>query len=656
MKSIKIQIAVLVSAMVFFVSISLGFISCILNFQSAMEVMEETLTDTAAVAANQVTAELRSYTNIASETGYVARLTNNSTSLSDKREIIEQRVASHNFYAGDVIDKNGKSIFDPSVDVSQEDYFKKALQGSTYISDPVIDKNGKIIVVVSAPLWKDGNSSSTVEGVVCYTPKPGFLNDIVNTINIGEHGNAYLLDSKGTSIAYYDESIVTSRYNTVEEAQKDSSLLPLARLEQRMVNGEAGFGTYSYGGIAKVMAFCPVSGSNGWSITVTAGRQEFIGGVYRSIYTTIFIVVLAMAAGILVALMAGKRIADPIIACTHRIRLLAEGDLHSDLPQVKRKDETAVLAKATETIVHNLSGIIQDISWGLGEMANGNFTADSRAKELYIGDFQPMAESMYKIIERLTKTLSQVRDAAEQVSSGSDQVSAGAQALSQGTTEQASSIEELAATINDISGQVNQNASDAIQANEKAAHTGKQLQESKQRMQEMVEAMNAISNSSGEIGKIIKVIEDIAFQTNILALNAAVEAARAGTAGKGFAVVADEVRNLAGKSAEASGNTSLLIADSLRAVENGTKIADETAKALIDAVENAQDVTEAINRITAASNEQAASLDQVTQGIDQISSVVQTNSATAEESAAASEELSGQAQMLRELAERFRLK
>ena len=237
----------------------------------------------------------------------------------------------------------------------------------------------------------------------------------------------------------------------------------------------------------------------------------------------------------------------------------------------------------------------------------------------------------------------------------SDQVSSGAQALSQGATEQASSVEELAASINEISNNINQTAQQAQDASDKSMQVGEKAGESNNRMHDMLQAMADINASSGEIGKIIKTIEDIAFQTNILALNAAVEAARAGAAGKGFAVVADEVRNLASKSAEASKNTAVLIENSLQAVENGKRIADETAQSLEVVISDIQEASSLMGSIAKAATDQAESISQITLGIDQISSVVQTNSATAEESAAASEELSGQAQILNELVRKFRL-
>lgn len=363
---------------------------------------------------------------------------------------------------------------------------------------------------------------------------------------------------------------------------------------------------------------------------------------------------------ILIALAASFYIIHLITQPIHEIdtiaRKIAGGQLNESI-HYQSKDELGVLAVNFNKTVMRLKdyvNYIDEISSVLDEIANGNL--DFNLTYDYAGEFSKVKTALENISNSLNETLGQINQSADQVAGGSEQVSAGAQALSQGATEQASSIEELAATINQISGQITQNADKAINASKKAVIMGDNILENNQRMHQMTAAMQEINEKSTEIGKIIKTIEDIAFQTNILALNAAVEAARAGAAGKGFAVVADEVRNLASKSAEASKDTAALIESSIQAVEKGSLIAQETAEQLSTVVEGANVIVTAINGIADASKAQATAIEQVTTGVDQIAGVVQTNSATAEESAATSEELSGQAQMLKELVGRFKLK
>lgn len=398
-------------------------------------------------------------------------------------------------------------------------------------------------------------------------------------------------------------------------------------------------------------------------VEIENASQENAGNSYASadrvagIATALLIVIaaIALALTIILAMYLTRSLTRPILEIEAAANKMAEGELAVQV-QYTSRDELGGLSESIRRLITNLRGIINDVDYLLGEIAGGNFAVQSRNQSGYVGDFTGILQSTQKLRDRLSDTLLQINQASDQVSSGSDQVSSGAQALSQGATEQASSVEELAATINEISQQVKDTAENTMEASREMERTGSEVTTCNQQMKEMISSMSDISHKSSEISKIIKTIEDIAFQTNILALNAAVEAARAGTAGKGFAVVADEVRNLASKSAEASKNTAALIEGTVSAVQQGTKIANETAESLVKVVDSSQSVSAIVDKISEAANQQASSIEQVTQGIDQISSVVQTNSATAEESAAASEELSGQAQMLKSLVSQFKLK
>ncbi|MEG0895086.1 MAG: methyl-accepting chemotaxis protein [Oscillospiraceae bacterium] len=333
---------------------------------------------------------------------------------------------------------------------------------------------------------------------------------------------------------------------------------------------------------------------------------------------------------------------------------IVQGNLDVQL-DVSSNDEIGELNKSFMTMTDNLKTIILDLSYLTKEMADGNFAIRTSCEDKYIGKYSEIITSIRRINTSFNQTLKDINIAAEQVNSGAEQVSGGAQALSQGATQQAASIEELSATINDIYQQINENTQNTKVATKMSQEATEEINDGKAQMEKMLLSISQISEKSNQIGKIIKTIDDIAFQTNILALNAAVEAARAGAAGKGFAVVADEVRNLAQKSAEAARGTTDLIEDTVKSVNDGIRIANKTAQSFNEIVNNSLGINESIIKIEKASISQSTSIAQVTQGVEQISAVVQTNSATSEQSAAASEELSSQAQILKDLVGRFKL-
>jgi methyl-accepting chemotaxis protein len=312
------------------------------------------------------------------------------------------------------------------------------------------------------------------------------------------------------------------------------------------------------------------------------------------------------------------------------------------------------LVQGFNTAVDNILEPVGEALTALKEMSKGDLTVGLHGE--YQGDHAMMKDAMNQTLASLNEILRQVSITVGSVVEGSTQVADTSQLLAQGATKQASSLQEITASMTEIGAQTKQNADNATQASVLTSQLRGNAEQGNSQMQQMLSAMEDISKSSQQISKIIKAIDEIAFQTNLLSLNAAVEAARAGVHGKGFAVVAEEVRNLAQRSAKAAKETTALIESSVKSVENGSKIADTTATALEEIVSGITKVTDLVSEIASASKEQALGIDQVSAGLGQIDEVTQSNTASAEESAAAAQTLSGQAQQLQETLQTFQLK
>ena len=667
MKSIRFKILISMTSVILAALLVTGIVSIMRSSESTARTLEQSMLKTVSLAADRVGTELKAYhevvdqmsrnpiiSGVSSATVVVNEEEGGSSRIFDKADKINEfrkAEARHGFTLVDCTDETGFSL-ERYTYVRESDYFKYCRdEGKTFLTAPSINViTGDMAVTVAAPMKVD----NTFRGIVFGVLDAGFLSEVAGQIQIGERGSTFILDNAGTIIASPNVDEVLNRTNAIKLAEADKSFAEKAKIHQVMIQGETGYATYKEDGKNVLLAYAPIPNTNGWSIGLVVDESEFMSATTNSTVFTVLLTIFAVGVACFLAFKLANNIAKPVAASVNRLELLAKGDLKTPVELVNTKDETGTLTRAMAQTVDSLNAIIGDMTQYLGEMSQGNFAAESNLE--FLGDFHPIKLALDEINRSLNDVMEHIDQSAEQVASGAEQVAGGSQALSQGATEQASSIQELSASIAEISEEVKRNASNAANASKLSDDAAQKVAQGETQMERLVEAMNEISTTSSTISKIIKSIEDIAFQTNILALNASVEAARAGAAGKGFTVVADEVRNLAAKSAEAAQNTAALIEDSLSAVENGTKLTNETAQALKAIVKGSLEINKLIAEISRASGEQAVSINQITQGVDQISAVVQTNSATAEQAAAASEELSSQAQVLKNLVNKVKLK
>lgn len=636
--------------------VSLVIVSMIMNLSGTLSRLKADMQEIAKLSADRIRQELMVSETIVSELGCSYQLSEVAFTPAKKQEYINQRVQAYGMVRGKLIGSNGICAAD-GTDYNEREYFKRSMQGEVVVSDPVISKtDGKISVIISAPVYEGGDKNGEIIGVVFVVPDPEFLNDICAAISISDHSECYLLGSTGTTIAHSDSAIAQEQKNNIELSQTDSSLKGIAKIEQEMLNGEIGYGTYFGKGVYTLQAYAPIEGTNGWMVAVDAPVTDFLGSVVIGIIIGAAIGVIAVAYSIYKAKQIGQRIGEPVAQCTDRIQLLAQGDLHTPTPKVETGDELQILAEATASLSDNLQQVIGDTDYLLGEMSEGNFAIESNCREAYIGDFSGLLESIRKLNHKLSETLGEIKNAVSQVSAGAGQMADAAQGLAEGATDQAGSVEELQATITNVTEIVEKNAKALGASYEKAMEYQQQARTSGEEMKGLTDAMQRINETSKQISDIIGEIEDIASQTNLLSLNAAIEAARAGEAGRGFAVVADQIRKLADDSAQSAVHTRELIETSLQEIEKGNQITDKTAETLQKVVDGIEDLANESKKAMEESNAQADAMAQIEQGIEQISTVVQNNSATAEETSATSEELSAQATNMNELTDAFRLR
>lgn len=532
---------------------------------------------------------------------------------------------------------------------SNADFYLAAKNGETGFSAPYEDPNneGQIVMTAYWPVVDEG----TFKGAVVVNLSTDAFSVIAtqNTIFDGAYVNIvdddeYILYSSHSDVIgeQFSETVDSDAYSKIAAGWKTGTAFHVDT-------------TSTHGDVRRYYEPVSANGDTFW--VMSAALVSSIDASVRSIIKFLVVAsIVCMAILIVCVVNLIRRQLRPLKDVTKASEQLEAGDFNISI-DYNRSDEIGSMVASQKRLIATLQAIVEDITKQLHELESGKLDLDlDESEKYYKGSFAPIHDSLREISETLSRTIAEIRVAAEEVSNSSSQVAAGAQALAQGSTEQASSAEEVSDSMSNITGKI-QSTSQVSGECAKISHDSNDtVNLSNEKMEEMRASMQEITEKAGEISKIIKTIDDIAFQTNLLSLNASIEAARAGSAGKGFAVVADEVGNLAKKSQQAAASTAKLIEDTVTAVNRGATITDETAKALQAVSDSFAKISALVDKISEASADQAREVNGVTDQIDQISSVIQTNSATAEESAAAAEELSGQAAHMKEMLGMFEVR
>lgn len=564
-----------------------------------------------------------------------------SVSIEDKKAALAIAASSTQFKDFSLAYSDGKTL--NNTDISAREYFINALsQKSHYVSSPVLRMTDNTLTVMMGKYFSANGKDYVAYGGLDVDT----FNNVIKEVHFGESGICYIVDKDGMVIASSSDQIPVMT-NLKEDADN-----PFASAVDNMLARESGESYVYIDGTPYLFYYTPIEGAEGWSIVTGAATNPILNEIVLTAIIAIIILALAMAANIFIVTNRSRRVCRPIIECAERLEKFANGDINSPAPECKEDNEIRKMAESLALMISTMQGYIGDIHHVLSSISNGDLTVSTNVE--YKGDFADIRNSLNLILSSLNKIITSVGRSAHEVSEGANQLSEGSQSLSENAITQASAIEQITSSVISIAEKTESNSQNVKKALELANNTDFQAQEGTQRMKEMLSAITEIEESANEIEHIIKVIDDIAFQTNILALNAAIEAARAGEAGKGFAVVADEVGNLAAKSQNAAKQTGALINKSIEAVKRGAQLADNTSEVLSQIASGVDKVTSLMNEISDANDEQTTAVNQVSAGMENVNAVIHNTTATAEQSAAASEELSALAASLTDEVSQFR--
>lgn len=625
----------------------LAVLSCVMEYVNISACYED---EAVALAKSYASATVRFVDQLNEDLGMVSAdpdIVSADVSMEAKKARLAELAELSTFKDFSVARADGTTYND--TDLSAREYFRYAMDNkSSYVSSPVVRMTDNSITIMMGRYFSDGANSYVAYGGL----DSSLFNEVISEVHFRTDGICFVIDKNGEVIATSNNDLIPLM--SMADGSEQNGLEKLSGAVSEMAAGGTGTSVASVQGREYYIGYAPVAGNEGWSIAVGTPYAPLKSTIFGALAMLFIFLVICIIVVVPIVTINIRRISKPVVESAKRLEAFADGDISSPAPTCDSGDEIQMITDSTAHMIENIGVYINDIHAVVKGISDGDLTVTPNAD--YKGDFGRIKTSLNLILDSLNHVMAEVGRSSGEVREGAGQLAEGSSSLSQNAITQASAVDEITSTVATIAEKTDENNERVSKALGAAAEANERAKNGTVSMNDLLDAIREIEQSSEEIKNIIKVIDDIAFQTNILALNAAIEAARAGEAGKGFAVVADEVRNLASKSSEAAQQTGELIGKSIETVNKGTSLAEEASAALDEIVRVVDDVANVMNDISRASAEQKLAVDQVSAGMENVNAAIHNTTATAEESAAASEELSALAVSLSEEVARFRIK